>query len=86
MKKVVVGFEVEENGPVGRPLCYVAVFSTHVQRFQHLGQLAETLAPWPVELAPIPDEEGWHRVRDLPWFLEQELNAKIAAIREAAPA
>lgn len=85
MKKVVVGLELQPvAGDKHLVLGMVAVFHTHVQRFKDVGVMAEAIAPYPIQLAKVPHEEGWDRVADLPRFLWQELHAKIYDLRKKA--
>ena len=42
------------------------VFDTHVELVESVEEIAATLAPFPMRPVPIPDEEGWQAMRDLP--------------------
>lgn len=87
---VVVGLKMT-NLPDGRDVVegFAIVFKTHVQLVESVGELAATLAPFPMQAVAIPGEEGWDKMRDLPppamAKLQRLIRETRVAIRAGAP-
>ena len=67
MISVVAGLKITKL-PDGRDVVagFGVVFETHVQMFESVEEVAASLAPFPLQPVPLPDEEGWQAMRDLP--------------------